>query len=269
MKKLKLNLVIDAVMLIIMMAIIGIGLLVKYVLLTGQEKWDKFGENLDFFLLGLDRHEWGKIHFILGLILIGLLVLHTVLHWKMILNIFCKLIKNKKTRVFTAVAILFLSIILVSFPLFINPTVTGTSFKGRNMHSDMGKIETIRKDEHLNTVKEPITGGNTENKPMRITPQAEDHSRGLHRGEAHSPGYGRQNTTEDTHHNLQSEIDVRGNMTLLDIAEKYEVPADYIKRKLDIPLSTSNNHRLGQLRKVHGFTMSEVREIIYTYQKTK
>lgn len=43
MKQLKLNLLIDAIMLIIMVAIIGIGLLVKYILLSGKEKWDSFG----------------------------------------------------------------------------------------------------------------------------------------------------------------------------------------------------------------------------------
>jgi len=38
---------------------------------------------------------------------------------------------------------------------------------------------------------------------------------------------------------------------------------------LDIPLSISDNERLGRLRKAHGFRMSDVEEIIYKYQKQK
>ena len=93
MKKSKWNLIIDAIMLIVMMALIGIGLLNKYILLTGQKKWDKFGNNYEFSWLGLDRQGWNDIHFILGLVLFALLVLHILLHWKMIINIYKSLIK--------------------------------------------------------------------------------------------------------------------------------------------------------------------------------
>ena len=95
MKNAKLNLVIDAIMLVDMMALIGVGLLNKYVLITGQQKWEKYGENLEFYLWGFDRHGWNRIHFILGLILFGLLVLHIWFHWNMVINIYKSLIKKK------------------------------------------------------------------------------------------------------------------------------------------------------------------------------
>jgi len=59
-----------------------------------------------------------------------------------------------------------------------------------------------------------------------------------------------------------------GSMTLLEVADKYDVPANHIKRKLDIPLSTSDNERLGRLKKTYRFTMSDVEGIIYKYQKS-
>lgn len=244
MKKAKTNLVIDVIMLIIMMTILGIGLLNKFILLSGQEKWEKFGENLDFSLLGLDRHEWGEVHLILGLIFIGLLVLHIILHWNMILEIYHRLIKSRKIRTFTAMAILFLLIIVVSFPLFIKPTVTGTSFKGRNRYPD-------RQDDNIETIRE------------------EFHQEKTRQEETRSREYSRQNAVEDAHHELREEIDIRDSMTLKEVEEEYDIPADHIKRKLEIPVSTSNNLRLGQLRKVHGFNMSEIREIIDTFQKAK
>ena len=43
---------------------------------------------------------------------------------------------------------------------------------------------------------------------------------------------------------------------------KYNVRADQIKETIGIPLSTSNNEKLGRLRQRYGFTMNEVMEAI-------
>ena len=71
---------------------------------------------------------------------------------------------------------------------------------------------------------------------------------------------------EEYHHErreLLSGIDIQGYMTLKEVSAAYDVPADLIKEKLDIPLGTDDNERLGRLRRWYGFTMSDVREIIY------
>lgn len=275
MKKAKLNLVIDAIMLIDMMALIGVGLLNKYVLLTGQKKWDKFGENLEFYLWGFDRHGWNYIHFILGLILFGLLVLHIWLHWKLILNIYKNLIKNKKTRVFTGFALVFVSLIFLIFPVFIEPEIDEATSKGGQHYREIsgsnkmerGKgrgerrqrqnLEPLTVDKKENNL-DYIISDEEKNEIITNNDQVQVHSSQQHEG-----------SHEGRHRDIPSNIDVMGSMTLLEVAEKYEVPANHIKSKLDIPLSTSNNERLGRLRKVHRFTMSDVEEIIYKYQKAK
>ncbi len=139
MKQSKLNLVIDAIMLIVMMAIIGIGLLVKYVLLTGQEKWDKFGENYEFTLMGLDRHDWGQIHFILGIVLFGLLVLHILLHWKTIVSIYKNLIESRPLRIFIAWVLLVISISLIVFSFLINPSIEDPIYNDRNHYPEINR----------------------------------------------------------------------------------------------------------------------------------
>jgi len=68
---------------------------------------------------------------------------------------------------------------------------------------------------------------------------------------------------------IPSNIDIEGSMTLLEAATKYIVPVDHIKSKLNIPLSTSDNERLGRLKRTYGFTMSDIEGIIYKYQKEK
>ena len=123
MKQLKLNLLIDAIMLILIVSIIGIGLLVKYILLSGKEKWDRFGGNFDFTLLGLDRHDWGQLHFVLGLILIGLLLLHLILHGKQIIGIFKKTFKNKIIRIVLAFTLLIITCGLIILPFLIKWTL--------------------------------------------------------------------------------------------------------------------------------------------------
>jgi hypothetical protein len=47
MKKAKLNLVIDALLLLCMAAMAGIGLLMKYVLVPGFKRWEIYGRNVE------------------------------------------------------------------------------------------------------------------------------------------------------------------------------------------------------------------------------
>ncbi len=278
MKKAKLNLVIDVIMLVVMMALIGVGLLNRYVLLTGQQKWEKYGENLEFYLWGFDRHDWNYIHFILGLILFGLLVLHVWLHWKMIINIYKNLIKNKKTRMFMGLALAFVSLLFLVFPLFIEPE-TGEVIKreqhskevpgrnemergtgrgvGRGDRGQQQNTEPLIIDKKENNI-DYLSPGEEKNEIITDNDQVQANSSQQHKG-----------SNEGKHRDIPSNIEVMGSMTLLEVAEKYDVPVNHIKNKLDIPLSTSDNERLGRLRKTHKFTMSDVEEIISKYKKAK
>jgi len=123
MKKSKLNLIIDALLLLCVAAIVGIGLLIKYVLVPGYQRWEIYGQNVSLFLWGLDRHQWGTIHFIIGLVFLALLVLHIVLHWQMVVGIYRKLIPNRFACWITALILLVLTILLFAFPYFVKPKV--------------------------------------------------------------------------------------------------------------------------------------------------
>ena len=123
MKKSKLNLVIDALLLLCLAAIAGIGLLIKYVLVPGYQRWEIYGRNVSLFFWRLDRHQWGTIHFIIGLVFLALLVLHIVLHWQMIVGIYYKLIPNRFASWVIALILLVVTIILFAFPYFVKPEV--------------------------------------------------------------------------------------------------------------------------------------------------
>jgi len=136
MKKSKINFIIDSLMFLVMMTIGGIGLLMKYVLIPGREIWEKYGRRVDLNLLGLDRHEWGAVHFILGISLLALLVLHIYFHWNMIPGMFCKLIGGSKRRIIIAVVFIILSIFLIAFPLLVSPEVTEMGGRGKWHHQE-------------------------------------------------------------------------------------------------------------------------------------
>lgn len=123
MDKTKLNFVIDALMFLCLMGLTGLGFLMKYILLPGREAWAKYGRNVELSWLGWDRHDWGQIHLYLALILLGVLVIHIILHWQMILGLFARLIPNPRTRTRVALAFLILTVLLLYFPFLITPDV--------------------------------------------------------------------------------------------------------------------------------------------------
>jgi hypothetical protein len=123
MKKSKINLIIDALLLVCMAAIAGIGLLMRNVLVPGYQRWEIYGRNVELYFWGLNRHQWGTVHYVISLVLLGLVILHIVLHWPMILGIYRNLIKNARARWITAIILLALTIALAFFSYAVRPDV--------------------------------------------------------------------------------------------------------------------------------------------------
>ena len=141
MEKSKLNLVIDALLLLCLAAIAGIGLLIKYVLVPGYQRWEIYGRNVSLFFWRLDRHQWGTIHFIIGLVFLALLVLHVVLHWQMVVGIYRKLIPNCFASWVIALILLVVTIILFAFPYFVKPEVIEQG-RGKGRGQVLGPCDT-------------------------------------------------------------------------------------------------------------------------------
>lgn len=138
--KAKLNFVTDALMFLCMMTIIGLGLLMKFILIPGKERWVKYGRNVELSLLGMDRHEWGTIHLTVGIVLLGLLTLHTILHWKVIVGLFQKLVGNQKARRIIAPTFVLASLLFLIVPLAVKPEIQEM---GKRRHSLTGLEENI------------------------------------------------------------------------------------------------------------------------------
>ena len=121
MNKSKLNFVIEALMFLCLMAMAGLGFLMKYIMPPGRVLWEKYGSNPELTWLGWDRHDWGDIHLYLALAFLTLLVLHIILHWSQILGLFQRLVPNPRWRSRIAMIFVVLSLLLIYFPFLITP----------------------------------------------------------------------------------------------------------------------------------------------------
>ncbi len=131
--KAKVNMVIDLFLLISMMLTTGVGLLIKYVLATPRAA----GRNaMDLLYLGMDKHQWGDFHFIVSLVFLGLLALHILFHLREISGIFKRLFPNVRVRIFVGTAVIVISLIVLSFPLFVKPEAVPRERSFREMPRD-------------------------------------------------------------------------------------------------------------------------------------
>jgi hypothetical protein len=78
MRKNKLNYLVDAIALVLMMGMVATGLVVRYVLPPGSSGR---GGGRGYVLWGYNRHAWGDVHFWLSIFLIVMLAVHLFLHW--------------------------------------------------------------------------------------------------------------------------------------------------------------------------------------------
>ena len=222
-----------------MSAVVGIGFIVKYILIPGHARWDVYGENVELYLLGMDRHEWGNIHLILGFVLIGLLALHIIFHWKLIVGLYDRIFKSKK--IYKILTIIFLTVcaLFMLAPFFTTPEVIRIGQgEGRHAtHQGIGKELDLDETDIFET-----------DKPEPDKKEAV-----------------KEHKEQKKHKNSKSKLEIKGYMTLGEVSKEHNVPLDYLKTKLNIPQSTPDNERLSQIRKKYNIEMNEIRDIIEDY----
>ncbi len=86
MKRTQLNFLIDSLSFAAFVFLVTTGVLMRYILPPGSGR--------DLTIWGLDRHEWGGIHFWISVVFFALMALHLFLHWNWIVN----MVKGKPGR---------------------------------------------------------------------------------------------------------------------------------------------------------------------------
>lgn len=245
----KINLVIDIIMLLVLMAVAGLGLLMKYVLLPGYRINEVYGANTELLFLGLDRHQWGAIHLYLALFMVVLLILHIILHWDLVLCIFRRLIPANTLRNVIITIIGFMVIFLVTGPFFVKPEITALE----RMHNRNRVSERHPVNNDLSQIanRENLVPGNLKS-PDEEALQVKSASRvqeNVNKGSDH------------LHHHQYADIDINGTMTLSEISGKFNISIDKLAEAINVPADYSNE-RLGRLKRRYGFELEDLRMFV-------
>ena len=95
--KSKLNLLIDVLAYLGMMSMLSTGLMLMYIMPPGTGGCHGEG-GARITLLGLSRHEWGKVHWYVAVGLIVVAAVHVLLHWKWVTNTLANLTRPSVSR---------------------------------------------------------------------------------------------------------------------------------------------------------------------------
>ncbi len=240
----KLNFIIDAAMFLLMAAVTGLGFLMKYVLVPGKERSVKFGRQVDLYLWGWDRHEWGTVHLILGFVLLGFLALHIVLHWRSIQFLFSRLIGKKAWRMPLVLVFSLLLLFLLVFPFIVRIDVEET-VTGESRHAVDHPVHLDSSEKHRATGAGIATALDL---PQSASGAEQKHP--------------------TTHDHQDDEFRIQGSMTLEQVAGQYGIPVDSILSGLEIKEQTSPAETLGRLRKRYPFQMTDVENIIRQFKNS-
>ena len=150
------NFVVDVVAFSGFVFLTATGVLVRYVLPPGSGHFSK--------IWGLDRHEWGAVHFWIAIVLLSTLAVHLILHWRWVVSV----IKGRPregsaVRVWLAIVGIVALIALAVAPFLSNREQTGVpSHKLRTEKTELEKHMEIRGSMTLYEV-EQLTGVSVEN----------------------------------------------------------------------------------------------------------
>ena len=278
--KSKLNLSIDIVMFLLLVTMAGIGFLMKYVVVSGEERNVIYGNQTELEFFGLTRHQWGSIHLIISIIFLVLLSLHIILHWKLIVSIFNSMFTSWYLKYALAGFICIFGLTGLISPFLLNPEkvpfepkyrnrLFSTTAPDDNLEESMDKKAVVgpkyrnRSDYIQPSENKLLETTDREASPVQQTDEPQKTSSPSIAEE--SPGI----TTHEDHHNPEyNEFEVYGYHTLQYISDRYSIPVSVIARDINIPENLAGQ-RLSWLRKQYGFTMTDVRESIYNYKKNK
>jgi len=115
MRKTTVNLVVDTIAYFIFACLFATGLILEYSIPPGEG--NGAGKKV---IWDLTRHQWGDIHFILALVLIILIFIHMIIHWRWIYTMTNKNEKQPNTFNRTMIYTVFgISVILILIPFFL------------------------------------------------------------------------------------------------------------------------------------------------------
>ncbi len=252
-----LNLLIDALLFVVLAALAGIGWLMKCILLPGRDRILKYGENRDLLFLGWDRHQWGTVHLVVALVMLGLLALHIVFHWKTILCMGRNAVPSRPLRLTLTVILLIASVALFLAAFVVRPEKSETDdFLYRNVRGNRGEPGPGRTSPP--EISAPAAGG----QGGEATGVTGKDTVGGESGNAPSAEPRNARVEEEDHQPGTGEALLNGRMTLAEAADACGISPAEAKRRLGLPEDYPGSETLGRLCRARGLTMIQIRGLL-------
>ncbi|HZJ73307.1 MAG TPA: DUF4405 domain-containing protein [Perlabentimonas sp.] len=255
----KINLVVDIILFLLLMGMAGIGFLIKYTLLSGEKRNLLYGKNVNLELLGLDRHQWGTIHLIVSIAFIVFIVIHIILHWKLIGCFFRRLFPKRTPRIVFISLLSVVSLFLFVFAFLVTPNAVeyGNLYRHRVDNTSVS-IDNVLNSTNLPEFNASPQQLETEELQSDLTPQ--EVATTQPKQEVKAKAQKNRIAIED--------YEVLGMESLAYVSVKYDVPSEFLCNELNIPKQYANE-RLGRLRRRYNFTMSDVSRAVAKYVKSE
>lgn len=215
MKSSTLKFLIDSIAFVAFVLLATTGLLMRFVLPPGSGRFRA--------LWGMDRHEWGQLHFWIAMAMLAAIALHLVLNWKWVV---C-MVRGQRPQGAGLRVALALAGLAALVALAVAPFLGGVEQTGG-----------APRDEH--TVEVGADSLGLEASPP---PDAPHRGHGAGAGEGEGPA-------------------IHGSMTLAELERLTGVPAEVVLRELGLPADLPRDENLGRLRRAHGFEMHDVRAAV-------
>jgi len=231
---------IDAILFVLMVGTVFIGLVLGFMTQEGPAS-----EGATKYFLGLHRHQWGEIHFWYTLLFTLFLIIHLIRKWDWI--------RCQTRALFKRLWPLWL-IVLVSLGF--------VAAAWWAMPQDAPEYEAMGRGRRASDVRQAEPRGRgaglSAERPQVVEaePAPADEDEAGHRHEAHEDLAVAGREAE------AGQIVITGRMSLAEVAQETGVSVEDIIAALELPATVSRRENLGRLRRIHGFTMTELREAL-------
>lgn len=170
------------------------------------------------------RHDWGDLHFWLAAGLGVIIVLHVALHWAWVCGLTHRLFSSNPLRHPTSA--FKRNLAGLSFLAGVAVVLAGLTWWASQMVTDG-----------------PVANRGQPGIRTSVARSSEDH--------------------ESSSGQRADDSQIRGSMTLGQVAQSANIPVELLRDRLGLPPSVAADTRLGHLRREYGFRMSDVRQAAF------
>ncbi|MFZ2055145.1 MAG: DUF4405 domain-containing protein [Candidatus Aminicenantales bacterium] len=229
---------VDALLFICLIGMAFIGILLGLVIPEGP-----VSSGGSKYFLGLHRHQWGDIHAYLSIAFVVLMVVHLLLSWRWITAKTRQIFKRGAAPALISIAALPFGLLLLFW--VITPK-DADIYRSYGVGAGEGqRTQWVQPREAPPPVEEPVQQDDirAEEKPA-VPSAAPEHFR------------------DEEHHAQVGSITITGQQTLRNLENATGIPARTITMRLGLPEGVPVNETLGRLRRLYGFEIQDVRDLV-------